>query len=1630
MLGRDVVDHHVELLALGGNSLSAIRILSRLREACGVELPLRAMFDYPTIAQCAASIENFRGVPSRLPLPSNTPAPGPLSFAQQRLWFLDQFAPNQAFYNIAGALRLHGEIDGAALQRALAAIVERHEPLRTVFVEESGKAQASIRNDLDLDLVVVDLSTADDVERELQRRLEVEAATPFDLTRGPLLRIRLFQWGADEAVLSLTLHHIVGDGWSIGVFFEELGALYTEAVRESPEFASLPSLTPHELAERALLTPLHHRYRDYAQWQHDWLQGEVLEQQLGFWREKLQGPLPFMELPADRPRPAEQSYRGATEPFVIPREMSERCRALARQENVTPFMLLLSAFYVLLYRHTNQRDLLVGTPVAGRRDRDLEPLIGLFVNTVVLRVALDPTQTFVDFLHRVRQITFDGFAHQDVPIEKLVDELRLTRSLSHNPIFQVMFSLENTPDVTARMGELTWTPLQVDTHTATFDLTFALREREGRYQGEVEYNTDLFDRSTVQRFCRHYQALLRGILGQTEQPLATLPMFDTAEINTLLGLDAAAAEGKPGRSVLQQIREHFRDRPRNDAVVDGGRRVGYAELGNQVAALAAALRRHEVGKESLVAIGLPKSPELVAAALAVWAAGGAFVYVDPSFPKPRRAQILEDSQATLLVADDEVWRGVANLPCLAADFESVSANARDVPEWPMPDRTQLAYVIYTSGSTGRPKGVMVEHGSLQWIAQRWRHAYELEGLSSHLQMASPSFDVFIGDVIRALTTGAKLVLCPRETLLDPTALEELIRRERVDVAEFVPIVLTQLLDHLATSSRTLDSLQLVIAGSDRWPRAEAGRVHPFVHPSAKIVNSYGVTEATIDSAFHVVDSVADPLDDSTVNSSLDAAVDATAERDGGLVPVGRPLGGTYLYVLDDQGQPSPFGVPGELYVGGEGVARGYRRDPRLTAERYVPDPFAFGHGARMYRTGDRVRRRVDGVLEFLGRQDHQVKLRGFRIELGEVEATLSRLPDVVAAAAAVRRQKNGLQLIGYVVLAENGTRTVRSFREELRSLVPDHMIPSHFVQLDSLPRTANGKLDRARLPPPAGDDQGEREGEISLNEVESILSEVWTDLLGGAPPRREDNFFECGGDSILSIQFVARARQRGVQMTAKDVFQRQTLAELAAVAGAIEGPSLEEGPSLGEVPLLPMQRWFFAQNFADPHHWNQAVILEPREAIDFELLTAALAAVVAHHEGLRLRFRRHGESWRASVTETDADGLTIDELMAKPAESSADVVRRAQASLRLEAGVVTRMFRLPNKDGRRDRLLWVIHHLIVDNLSWRVLLEDLESAYRQLSRSQAVKLPPRTASLARCGHWFVQHSRTAEFAAEVSYWRRQCPPSGSGIPLDDPEGENTVASERRVRVQLEAPVTAKLLDEVSKSLGAAPQELVLAACVESLRQWRPSAPIHVELEGHGRDAVLGGADVGRTVGWFTAAYPVLFDVKHARSVVDVLKAVKEAVRGVPNAGIGFHALRYGETPESRAPLLEFNPPGVSFNFLGIMDTTFPDDSMFERWLDASDTERSPRSRRSTHLEISASIDEGQIKMEWFYSENLHQPATINDRAAAAMEALRSLCHQKAMGASAMTPSDFPLAGLNQKQLDKVLGRVGRRGSRR
>ncbi|GAA2084311.1 hypothetical protein GCM10009801_45360 [Streptomyces albiaxialis] len=1662
VLGQERIWADDHFFDLGGHSLLASKVVSRLRQELGVELRLRDVFEAPTPAELAAALPaagEARARPVAVPA-DERPEEVPLSFAQQRMWFLSHLEARAATYHLPRALRLTGELDPAALARALGDVVDRHEALRTVYPDDDGRPVQLV---LDAGTARPDLPLTRTGAAELDAALAERAARPFDLANELPLRAELFELAEDDHVLLVVLHHIAGDGWSVLPLARDLCTAYEARLRgEAPAWEPLPL-----------------QYADYTLWQRELLgdpadPGSLAARQLGHWREALAGLPDALDLPADRPRPAASSHLGGTVGFELDPELHEAVAALARANGASVFMVLHAAVAALLSKLGAGDDIPVGTPVAGRTDAALDDLVGFFVNTLVLRTDLSGDPTFRELVGRARDTDLAAFVHQDVPFEHLVEALAPTRSLGHQPLFQVMLAFQTPPGPSGPGGVpnegsgfslpgLTTTVASVPTGTARFDLAFELTERAGGgVNGVLEYSADLFTEAGARTLTERLTLLLRALTAAPDRPLSAFDALLPGERERVLGAWAGEADTESS-SVPEPLPALFARRvaahPHRVALETAhgegeSSALSFTELNARANRLAHHLAARGAGPGDTVALVLPRSAEAVVALLAVLKAGAAYLPVDPAYPADRVAYMIEDARpAAVLTTRAHAARvpDSAHGVTVTLDDDGTAAALAASPAHDVADTDRArplsprdpAYVIYTSGSTGRPKGVAVPHAAVaRLVAESGRFGVR-EG-TRVLQFASFSFDAAAWEVCTSLLTGAVLVLADDALRAPGEPLARLIAESRVDVVCLPPTVLAAWPEELPMPH----GLTVITAGEScppelvgRWAEGRA------------MLNAYGPTEATVCA---------------TVSPPLEPLAD------GARPPIGRPLAGTRLRVLDTALRPVPVGVPGELYLAGAGLALGYLHRPALTAQRFTADPYG-APGDRMYRTGDLVRWNPDGTLDYVGRADEQVKIRGFRVEPGEIETALLAHPSVSQAAVVVREDRPGVrQLAAYVVPApgphapgtpSSAPRTdgpadadpgavpgsvpsgpgADALRAHLKERLPEYMVPAAFVELGVLPLTGNGKLDRKALPAP--DFGTVSTGRAAATPREETLCGIFREVLALDEVGADDSFFDLGGDSISSIQLVSRALRADLLITAQDVFTHRTPAALAAVAQAAGSAAAREvvgtGDGVGDLAPTPIVHWLrglAAPVGAPVDGFHQAVVVHTPAGASLPTLTRALQAVLDHHDALRMRLLHEDSgAWTLRIAEPGAvfarDLLSRTGISSLDEEAVGEVVTgsavAARQRLAPREGVMAQAVWFDAGPGRRGRLLLTLHHLVVDGVSWRILLPDLARAYEAAVSGEPPALEPVGTSYRHWSGLLAREAVSARRTAEIPLWRAQLRTGGPLLgdrPLDP--ARDTVATARELRLVLDTETTRTLLTEVPATFHAEINDVLLTGL--ALAVGTPGGVL-VELEGHGREECADGVDLSRTVGWFTSTCPVRLDPGDidrdeawagGPAAGRALKQIKEQLRALPDHGLGHGLLRH-LAPSAAPDLAGAAAPELGFNYLGRLPSSAggPEDWATAPESPAVAAGADPELPLPHVLGVNALTEDGpegpRLVATWTWAGEALPEATAAGVAEAWFRALRALAaHARDPEAGGHTPSDVDLLALSQDEIDE------------
>ncbi|MBW4483048.1 MAG: amino acid adenylation domain-containing protein [Tildeniella torsiva UHER 1998/13D] len=1508
-----------------------------------------------------------------------------LSPQQERLWTLQQ---QNAVQQVQCVLQIEGELDQRRLKAALQQQVEQHEILRTRFHRRPGMKWPIqvVSSNADFGWTELDWSDQSFTEQQQQLTHLLRVENEVDLAFQPPLQVHLIQCAPAQFWLLIALPALCADPATLSILVNVLFGHDAEAARD-------PDVI---------------QYVQVSEWQHDLLATEDEDYQAGqaYWNRAALKQSQPVALPFGRSHPRLEQF----EPSIFQIQLSQKLRQAIQQlcqssqaMGIKESHLLLACWQVLVQRLTGEQTAVIGAALDDRSNEEMSSALGPLTTYLPLQ-GIEPHLSFGQALQQVRDNVETAAQWQDYFIWK---NWCSESSLAYFPI-----SFDHTEWSLPRPASHFAVSLdQVLTHVERFQLNLSCHCSPNELILQFQYDSQVLAADAVERLAEQYEVLLGSAIANPDSAISGLEILSPAARHQVL-VEFNPTLPAPVQGCLHhRFEAQVAQTPEALAVVCDDQSLSYAQLNQRANQLAHFLQQQGVGVDTPVALYLERSCELMVGLLGIVKAGGAYLPIDPALPSAAIAQRIEHAQTPVILSQasllDRLPATAAHVLCLDRDWDAIVQYPSDNP-CPALRPDNLAYIIYTSGSTGQPKGVAVEHRHLLSYLDGIEQRLNLPPGTSYASVSTVAADMGHTVLFSALCTGGCLHLISTERAANPEALAQYCQQHPIDCLKIVPSHLQALLASAADPAQILPQSCLVLGGeASDWSLIQTIQQLS----DCRILNHYGPTEATVGVLAYEIE-----------------VIDAS-----GIVPLGRPLAHSQVYVLDEYQQPVPIGVPGELYIGGATVARGYWNQPELTADRFLPNPFRSG---RLYRTGDRARYRPEGTLEFLGRLDEQVKLRGYRIELGEIEAVLAQHPAVRQSVVVLREDSPApKRLVAYVVL-NHATQKTEALQEFLAQRLPDYMVPSAVVALEALPLTPNGKLDRQALPVPETL-AAQRSYIPPTTPAEKTLAQIWAQVLGLEQVGVDDNFFSLGGDSILSIQVIAKANQAGLSLTPKQLFDHQTIAALAAVAGTQIRVQAEQGVVMGAVPLTPIQQWFWQQAFEQPHHWNQAVLLDCRPSLDPELLQQTVEQLLEHHDGLRSRFVGMESGWQQEVLPPseylpvieviDLSGIPrVEQDAAMGAQTN-----RLQGSLDLEAGDLVRVGLFNLGANQPQRLLIVVHHLVIDGVSWRILLEDFQTVYEQLKLGQPVRLPPKTTAFQHWANQLQTYAQSAELLQELTIWQSLLPQAVPHIPLDREGQPNTVASVQTVQVQLSSSETQTLLQAVPIAHKAQINDVLLTALVQAFQPWVGQAEILIDLEGHGREDLFSGLDLSRTVGWFTAVYPVYLTVDASAPEL-AIQQVKAQLRQIPNHGIGYGLLRYGsDQPASSQPaiaqLQSLPQPQVKFNYLGQFDRGTTGATGLTTSAESYGQTRSPLGHRDRLLEVISYVTDGSLHMEWLYSQNLHDATTIETLAQNFLAALRSLIQQSQEPPAPPTPADFAefqWSNWNQDDLNDIMAAIG------
>ncbi|WP_332276277.1 plipastatin non-ribosomal peptide synthetase PpsC [Bacillus subtilis] len=1463
VLKNGPVGIHDNFFDRGGHSLKATALVSRIAKEFDVQVPLKDVFAHPTVEGLATVIREGTDSPYEAIKPAEKQETYPVSSAQKRIYVLQQLEDGGTGYNMPAVLELEGKLNPERMDRAFKELIKRHESLRTAFEQDAGGDPVQRIHDE----VPFTLQTT-----VLGERTEEEAAAafikPFDLSQAPLFRAQIVKVSDERHLLLVDMHHIISDGVSVNILIREFGELYNNR--------NLPALRI--------------QYKDYAVWQEGFKTGDAYKTQGAYWLKQLEGELPVLDLPADHARPPVRSFAGDKVSFTLDQEVASGLHMLARENGSTLYMVLLAAYTAFLSRLSGQEDIIVGSPIAGRPHKDLEPILGMFVNTLALRTRPEGGKPFVQYLQEVRETALEAFEHQDYPFEELVDKLELTRDMSRNPLFDVMFVLQNMDQESLELNELCLKPAANNGHqTSKFDLTlYAQEQPHGLLTFQMEFSTDLYKKKTIEKWLQYFINMLRAIIQDNKAALGTINILNEDETHYLIHeLNRTTIDYPRNETISRLFEMQAEQTPNAVAIVSDTQVFTYEDLNSWANQIASVLQIKGVGPDSVVALLTGRTPELIAGMLGILKAGGAYLPIASDLPVERIAYMLSDSGAALLLQSEKTEKQLLDIECEQIIIEDIQKQGRTKNVDSSAEPHSLAYIIYTSGSTGKPKGVMVEQRSVIRLVKNSNYI-TFTPEDRLLMTSSIGFDVGSFEIFGPLLNGAALHLSDQQTFLDSHQLKRYIEHQGITTIWLT----SSLFNHLTEQNeQTFSQLKHLIIGGEALSPSHVNRIRN-VCPEVSIWNGYGPTEnTTFSTCLHI---------QKTYKLSI---------------PIGRPVGNSTAYILNQWGVLQPVGAVGELCVGGDGVARGYLGRPDLTKEKFVPHPFA--PGDRLYRTGDLARWLPDGTIEYVGRIDDQVKVRGYRVELGEIESALRQIDGVKEAAVLARTAQTGSkELFGYIsVKAGTNAEQVRSL---LARSLPNYMIPAYIIEMETLPLTSNGKLNRKVLPEP--NFTSKQTYAPPRNDLEDQLVLIWQEVLGIQRIGIEDSFFELGGDSIKALQVSARLGRYGLSLQVSDLFRHPKIKDLSPFIRKSE-KIIEQGPVQGDVPWTPVQQWFFSQDIEERHHFNQSVMLFHSGRLSENALRPALKKLAEHHDALRMVYRNDDRRWiqiNQGIHESQLYSLRISDLSQSESGWETKIkqeVADLQQSINLQEGPLLHAALFKTLTG--DYLFLAIHHLVVDGVSWRILLEDLSAGYQQAASGQTIQLPPKTDSYQEYARRIQEYAQSSKLIREEAYWRSVEEQQAAELPYEIPHHVNIDSSKRdSLSFSLTEADTAVLLQNVNYAYGTDTQDILLTAASLAICEWTGGSKLRIAMEGHGREHILPELDISRTVGWFTSMYPALISFENHRDELGTaVKTVKDTLGRIPNKGVGYGMLKYLTHPENKSITFS-KTPEISFNYLG------------------------------------------------------------------------------------------------------------------
>ncbi len=1499
----------------------------------------------------------------------------PLSNSQYRLWILSQSKESSIAYNMPSNIRLNGDYDIDLFSKAIYSVINRHEILRTVFKEnEEGEVRQWIldRESLGFNIKYKDLRSTANRETAIKTYIDTDSGRPFDLETGPLLRASLLQYSDDEYVFYYCMHHIISDGWSMDILSRDVMSFYKSFLTDTEN----------------TLPPLRIQYKDHTAWQLSELESKAYGVHEEYWLSKLKGTLPVIDFPGQRRRPKTKTYNGVGLISSIPQVKVSKLKNFVRLAGGSIFTLLLASFKVLLYRYTNERDLIVGIPVAGRDNPDLEDQIGFYINVLALRSELFPDEQFDKFYQRVKEDTMISFDHQTYPFDCLMDKLSLQRDVSRNPVFDVFLDYRVSSESNSRKlkeGEI----INIGACTVKYDLVFQFMEMSDGIDILAKYNSDVYEPGIVPQFLKHFELLLNNILEYPQKVIGSINYLSNQEELDLLSCLEIQEKTVRG-TILDLFKKQVALKPDEIALLHEGRMITFSELdklSNQLANCL--LTKNSIEKESIVGIKIEQSDWLVISVLGILKAGAAYLPLSDSLSWDRESYMLEDSGVKLIVTSSlfmmeySHYEGV--IFAIDIELDSDEYSTGEIKNELLPH--ELAYVIYTSGSTGTPKATLIEHGSLlnylEWGSSYYSHS-DLKSLSFGL-FTPLSFDLTVTSLFLPILNGGVLDIFPNNSDVSQT-LKNYVNSD-ISGIKLTPAHIML----LANMELKNENLKFAIVGGDELQKKHIA-ILKSINPAIRIYNEYGPTEATVGCTISLIESE-DTID------------------------IGKPISNTQIFILNENHQLEPIGVVGELCVSGHGLARGYLNNDDLTATKFVPHPFK--KGDRLYKTGDLARWLPNGNIQYIGRKDNQVKVRGYRIELGEIEHYIGQYPTIKdTVVVTAQNEEDNKELVAYIVSDDIVNQS--ELRVYLSSRLPNYMLPHYFVPIDAIPLTSNGKIDSASLPNPYVNLLKEDVSQVlPRTEEEKVLMATWELVLKHEGISVKDSFYNLGGDSIKSIQISSRLREQGYKLTITDIMAEPIL-ELLALKMQRINQVIDQSTVIGEVKLTPIQYFFFENTkIKVPHHFNQSVVLRSKETVDSDILGRCISDLVTHHDALRMIYKKEEFGWVQYNQDISPASYSVSFYDLRKEENELNKMstlgEELQSSFDLSTGPLFKVGHFRLSDG--DRLALICHHLLVDGVSWRILLEDLSTLYSQYQLGNKTKLPSKTDSFQRWATLQKEHAHSKMLIDEKAYWEEVLEQKIIDLPVDGKEENTNFNINSEMSFTLDKDITDMMQTSIHTVYNTEINDILLTGLGLAIKDVFGIEKSVLKMEGHGREEIMEDVDISRTVGWFTSVYPFVLHVPNSSKITSNLILVKEALRKIPNKGIGYGMVKYLKNGLDS----EFNP-SITFNYLGDFGSGIGDekDSVFEYGSENIGAFSAPENVENIQLSVSGMLTSGKLRMSIEYSKERYKEETIQSLINAYRENLTALIIGLSKETkSYLTPSDLTFKGLTIDELSSI-----------